>query len=564
MKIDKKREPVFEDFSDVVKQPEEVSKFEAILLLWTILRKLSFSDQIIPSFSGYTVQEQSISINAADLKKTNLTYLPPINSPITHYDTIYELFKTLQTRATITKMRYVNLTLDAGAYVNAYRVLCNYPKVFSNLILHLGDFHYMKELFGIVGTLVKASGFEDIIFQAGVCSTGSLNGVLAGSHYNRCWTVHTAMAEALERLLLELFLSTGHHIPTVLQCFYGKNDDNSKSSCIDLIYHEDVINFQQSYVKFQQNIRDGLHGKTAQFWMVNYIDIIRFLHQIHYSVQTNNYDLRLDGLKKVLPFCFALNKQNYARYGSIYVNTLTSLDITHPGCKELLIHQGLSVQGQSRYPTRTPIDQRGEQTINRDAKTSGGIKFFASDQDSVLKWTLNRPFQAQNTEALYKMSDVNHANDEYKATRPSQILKSEKYVTDLVEVLRNDFVNPFDSNIDKDKLLNLSSGIPVNDDLAEDILKIKDRGIDSYNEFVEKRIKSQAIKVHDPIKRQKCALFKDTERKVTLKHKGNEKTIEANRDVLSKLLAHSAKHNKVIDFEVALTYPLSTPEFVSS
>ena len=122
VKIDKKREPVSEDFSDVVKQPEEVSKFEAILLLWTILRKLSFSDQIIPSFSGYAVQEQSISINAADLKKTSLTYLPPINSPVTHYDTIYKLFKTLQTRATITKMRYVNLTLQAGAYVDAYRV----------------------------------------------------------------------------------------------------------------------------------------------------------------------------------------------------------------------------------------------------------------------------------------------------------------------------------------------------------------------------------------------------------------------------------------------------------
>ena len=46
VKIDKKREPVFEDFSDVVNQPEEV--FEAIFLLRTILRKLSFSDQIIP------------------------------------------------------------------------------------------------------------------------------------------------------------------------------------------------------------------------------------------------------------------------------------------------------------------------------------------------------------------------------------------------------------------------------------------------------------------------------------------------------------------------------------
>ena len=91
--------------------------------------------------------------------------------------------------------------------------------IFSNIVLHLGDFHYMKELFGIVGTLVKSSGFEKIISQAGVCSTGSLNGVLSGSHYNRGWTVHTAMTEALERLSLELFLSTGHRYTYSLGLF---------------------------------------------------------------------------------------------------------------------------------------------------------------------------------------------------------------------------------------------------------------------------------------------------------------------------------------------------------
>jgi hypothetical protein len=43
----------------------------------------------------------------------------------------------------------------------------------------------MKENFGVIGKIVKGSGFEDVIFQAGVCSTRSLNGVLMGSHYNR-------------------------------------------------------------------------------------------------------------------------------------------------------------------------------------------------------------------------------------------------------------------------------------------------------------------------------------------------------------------------------------------
>ena len=95
----------------------------------------------------------------------------------------------------------------------------------------------------------------------------------------------------------------------------------------------------------------------------------------------------------MLPFMFVLNKQNYAKYGSIYVNTLENLDITHPGCRELLERNGLSVQGQDIYPCVTPIDQQGEQTINRDAKVAGGIKYFASDQNAILKWTLNRAFK---------------------------------------------------------------------------------------------------------------------------------------------------------------------------
>ena len=48
----------------------------------------------------------------------------------------------------------------------------------------------------------------------------------------------------------------------------------------------------------------------------------------------------------------------------------------YPGLKDLISKEGLSVQGQEKYPLRTAIDQRGEQTINRDAKTSGKINFI--------------------------------------------------------------------------------------------------------------------------------------------------------------------------------------------
>ena len=114
---------------------------------------------------------------------------------------------------------------------------------------------------------------------------------------------------------------------------------------------------------------------------------------------------------------------------------MENLDITHPGCREFLEEKGLSVQAQERCPCHTAIDQRGEQTINRDAKTSGSIKYFASDENSIFKWTLNRAAQSKNTEALYTLAGTHHSDTIYKSTRPSKILKSEKYVTSVIRLL---------------------------------------------------------------------------------------------------------------------------------
>ena len=73
----------------------------------------------------------------------------------------------------------------------------------------------------------------------------------------------------------------------------------------------------------------------------------------------------------ILPYYFALSKLNYVRYGTYYVETLKQIDILYPGLKPLLEKRGMSAQGQIAYPVRTAIDQRGEQSINRDAKTAG-------------------------------------------------------------------------------------------------------------------------------------------------------------------------------------------------
>ena len=81
---------------------------------------------MVPAFSGFGLIVRSKFKPDEVFEKTKLTYLPPIDSSITDFNTIYKLFEILLIRAEKVSMPFVNLTLDAGAYINAYRVICNY------------------------------------------------------------------------------------------------------------------------------------------------------------------------------------------------------------------------------------------------------------------------------------------------------------------------------------------------------------------------------------------------------------------------------------------------------
>ena len=111
----------------------------------------------------------------------------------------------------------------------------------------------------------------------------------------------------------------------------------------------------------------------------------------------------------------------------------------------MLERQGLSVQAQDKYPVRTAVDQREEQTINCGAKTAGGIKSFSMKSDNVMKWCLNPAEQTKSKKALEDLCGLGNGGGTYKLARPSQVMKSEKLVKSVMNVLTEDYSNPFKS-----------------------------------------------------------------------------------------------------------------------
>ena len=174
----------------------EAGQFYNDYFLWLILRHDTGADKLFPNFAAWRLAKRKQ--HDVSFQETVVTYLPPINASVNSFSTIYQYLQYMQKLCNEVNMPYVNVTLDCGAAVNAYKLVWNYPAVFDNVIIHLGDFHFMKDIFTVLGKLIRGSGFEEIIFQSKLSTSGSLNDVLSGSHYNRCWRVHEHFAEALE------------------------------------------------------------------------------------------------------------------------------------------------------------------------------------------------------------------------------------------------------------------------------------------------------------------------------------------------------------------------------
>ena len=72
--------------------------------------------QAVPIFSGWQLNNRKKQI--LDFDKTVVTYLPPLPTKVTDFQTIFKYLIYLQGLAITTNMPFVNVTLDMGAAMN--------------------------------------------------------------------------------------------------------------------------------------------------------------------------------------------------------------------------------------------------------------------------------------------------------------------------------------------------------------------------------------------------------------------------------------------------------------
>ena len=197
--------------------------------------------------------------------------------------------------------------------------------------------------------------------------------------------------------------------------------------------------------------------------------------------------LHLASLQKMCSLFFSFDHPNYARYSTLYLVIMLNLENSHPGAEELLKRNGFSVNRSDVPSSRNDADITIKQTINRHAKSHGGIVGFSRNHSAYYRWCRTRHSRASYLQATKDIASMDSQEaTSHKEVGGSQTVKSEQDTCSVLQAIGN-FTNPFTIE-DKDALYCLSFGALVPQDVESDIMMADDIGKKAHREFVQKRL----------------------------------------------------------------------------
>ena len=514
------------------------------------LSKIPDADgRILPNWTGYNTQLYSECHDLPPI--TNLGYLPIIDASPTCMDTVYTILKQSINIADELELGSIALVMDQAIYAKAQQIRWENDSFKDRLVVRLGDFHTAMAYMAIIGKRFQNSGLEDILIEAEVVAQGSVSGVLSGHHYNRSVRAHKFMFEALSRMRLKSFIDSCSNDEkfNVLQVAQDLSTIGPTAKIYDVMGQDDFRIVMDMYYKFVEKERS--EKPTFNFWS-SYIDMVQDRFCLLRGTCEGNWELHLGTLKQVLPWFFAYDRVNYARYLPAYISEMENLGKTHPEIEKSFMDGQFVIQKQDRYGfTFVACDMEIEQTVNRDSKTKGGMKGLTLNKGAVNRWLLNHHQWAAIAKECQNMAGKGKTERGRKDLDETRIQKDEsiRNIASTVESM----VNPFEYS--GDDLINICSGNVAPANVKADLEGAYDKGVNAVKDFEESRLKSVPEKLFQPIKSNKLKTFATVLKTSKRKVQSETVLLRANNEMFNRLLIIGK--SREVDLKNLLSYSLT-------
>ena len=109
--------------------------------------------------------------------------------------------------------------------------------------------------------------------------------------------------------------------------------DTINLSCVTRIF--------QLFDTYLDTLRHGCD--LSAFWM-SYIDMIEIVLGLLRASREGNWLLHLAIVREMIPWCFAYDNQNYAKYMPVYFGQMSRLETDHPDVYQHCMNGGFSTQ----------------------------------------------------------------------------------------------------------------------------------------------------------------------------------------------------------------------------
>ena len=522
--------------------------------VWILTRMLNTENQTISSWTGFNIKTRCDSTVTQD----TIGYLPTISAPATDMSTVNEILEQTLTIMHSLQLQKIVVVFDQALYAKAAEIIWKQSK-FNNIIIRMGVFHTVNDFLSIIGKRFQDAGLRDLCVESGILAEGSVTGVMEGRKYNRAIRVHKLVYEALMRLAWQQFLpwvKTNHpeeaqHVEWASQNISIFHSNISEKSFQEILQNRSCVRTFQLFQNYLESLRS--QESLSSFW-VSYIDMIEILLNLIRASREGNWMLHLAAIRNIIPWCFAYDKINYARFLTYYYATMSRLATDHPDVYAYFMQGGFSVQvGAYNTFGRIPVDQAMEETANKDTQTPGGTKGFSLKVETVARYYLTSEYRSKYLSQLRRMINSTDTFDHPDLHLP-RIRRDETDIQSLIQVMESSWLDPFQSN--NEELVSISTAVAPPPDVARELFQAKAIGEEAYKKFKQERLESDApaTKFFDSIVKKKLRTFSDMTKKPHLKSNNKEVIIKSDKKLFAQMIL--VAESRKLQMKQVLAHPL--------
>jgi len=147
--------------------------------------------------------------------------------------------------------------------------------------------------------------------------------------------------------------------------------------------------------------------------------------------------MHLDAVYNTIPYFFMAGRINYARYTSVYLSEMRGLENNVPEMFAHMQKRGFVVRRSEKNFNSVPTDQALEQSINREAKSNGGVIGYTLRRGSPLRWLLTRRATGEYAERVNDICSSAKLKKLHEELGGSRIKQDQQHVQRIKDYLED-------------------------------------------------------------------------------------------------------------------------------